>query len=188
MILAAVALGAMTGCGQQTADSAPAGSSKEACETPQARSQGRVTSEVDGPYEDSTLSETAEVSDLVVSGTVTQACAGNLLSTDDSLEYTIFTVQPDDEGASPLEIAYPTQVDGNPFVVEGQALPTIGAEGIWFLTDVPAQFDFTGYVLTSSASGIIFDDAGRVVNKGAKPIVKRAKALGSKAAILRAAS
>lgn len=185
-----VAAGAvLSGCGQETATPNEAEASKVVCnDAPRAKPGATVNSDVDGPYEDASLGEVAEASDVIVSGTVTEACGGNLLSADDSLEYTIFTVQPDTEDAAAVQVAYPTEIDGTPAVFEGQAVPGVGDEGVWFLTAVPEQFDFSGYVLTSTASGIIFDDSGRIVNKGSQPLLTEAKRLGTKAAVLRAAS
>lgn len=144
--------------------------------------------DVDDPLADAGLREVARSSDLVVQGTVTGARNDVSIASDESVRYTVLTVDIAEVlvGTAPsnsVEVALMSEIDGASARVEGLPMPHIGDEGIWMLTTVDPTFGFEGYVVTSTGSMLLIDDDDRIWNEGEAASLREAKGLSSLQAI-----
>jgi hypothetical protein len=146
-----------------------------------------VLMQVDDPLARASLKEVATASDVIVVGAIgseqdgiTFGSGAGALNYSELIVDVERVVKGDAPNGSVKVLLIRELADGRPVDVEGRPTPT-GAQSIWLLKRVDAQFERPDtYVLTSLA-GVLPSENGRIADEGASdtPAVQEAVALGT---------
>lgn len=146
------------------------------------------TIEPDEPLGNASLEELGGASDLVVRGRVASVEHGITLGVDESILYKAYSVTVLNDSLHPtgqtIQVITSEVIDGIPIVMEGRPELAEGDEAIFALTQIDSDFDYDGYVLTSS-NALYPVEGDRIVDVGDAPSAHEAVDLGPDATINR---